>query len=184
MKTLLLLLLLVLPLQSLAPEITREQKQTNIKTYLIYEENKKMYDEVINSLKLNEGLVLYPYLCPSNHLTIGYGHLIKRGEYYTRITKKEAENLLKTDFDKRLNLVDTSLPYNKRLALAHFIYNLGIGNYLRSKLHKKVQAKEPIDKEIIKWCYYRKNGKFVRSNWLLQSRKFELKLYNYENSNN
>ena len=179
MKTLLLLILLI-PLKAFAPEITPEQKQATIKTYLIQEENKKMYNEVIESLKRNEGLVLYPYLCPSNHLTIGYGHLIKRGERYTRITKKEADNLLKSDFDKRLNLVDTALSYNKRLALAHFVYNLGIGNYLRSNLHKKVKAGKPIDKEIVKWCYYQRNGKFVQSNWLLQSRKFELKLYNHE----
>ena len=180
MKPLLFLLFTLVALQSFAPEITKEQKQRNLTRYLTRVQNEKMYTETIESLKTFEGLRLTAYRCPGHHLTIGYGHLIRRGERFAVITKKQAERLLKRDFDKHLALVDTSLSYNKRLAVAHFIFNMGIGRYTRSKLKRLIDKNLSIDKEIVKWCFYtNKHKKKVRSKWLLKSRRFELNLYNY-----
>lgn len=179
MKPLLLLFFLLISIQSFAPELTEKQQEA-IKAYFsLKAKNTKLYNSVISSLKKNEGLVLTPYYCPSNHLTIGYGHLIKKNEQYNTITIIQADSLLKADFDKRLNLINDTLEYNKRLAIAHFVFNVGIGNYLRSNLYKKIKMNKNIDKEIVKWCYYtRKDGKKIKSNWLLQARKFELELFN------
>lgn len=180
----LLLLFLLIPFQIFAPVITEQWKKENFEYHRIKSENRRIYKEVIEDLKKNEGLRLKPYYCPSNHLTIGYGHLIKRGESFTAITKKEAETLLKRDFEKRLNLISDTLTYNKRLAIAHFVFNVGIGNYKRSTLYKQIQANKPIDKEIIKWCHYRKGNRFIKSKWMLNSRKFELSLFNYNYDKN
>src|SRR5690606_33864855 len=48
-------------------------------------------------LKEFEGLRLEPYHDVGGKLTIGYGHLIKPGEFYTAISEQEAEALLRED---------------------------------------------------------------------------------------
>ena len=136
---------------------------------------------VIENIKLLEGKRLKPYYCPSGHPTIGYGHLIKRGEYFNALTDKQADSLLRVDFNTRLNYIDSTLSYNKRLALAHFIFNVGIGAYLKSTLHKKVQAGMSIDTEIVKWNKYHKNGILVASRHLSKARAFELEIYKVSN---
>ena len=55
--------------------------------------------------------------------------LFKKHEPIQSIDSLQAETLLRYDFDKAFNLTDTTLSYNKRLALAHFIYAVGIGTY-------------------------------------------------------
>jgi len=144
-------------------------------------ENKDLFllDSIINSLKQKEGLRLNVYTCPGGHKTIGYGHLITQNDNYTVITELTAETLLKQDFQKAFNSTDSSLAYNKRLALGHFIFNLGIDSYSGSILERLVKGNQDINKEIIKWCYYTKDGVKVRSKALFESRKFELKIYNY-----
>jgi len=184
MKTLLIVLLSFIPwLQLFAPEISKEEKENKIKTFLIQLENESLYNQMIEHIKISEGKMLKRYKCPAGQPTIGYGHLILPGEYFSTITEEQADSLLRIDFNSRLENVDKTLSYNKRLAIAHFIYNLGIGAYNKSKLKKAIDNKEPIDNLIVRYCHYRVNGDYIKSTHLLKSRLFELKLFNYKYQN-
>lgn len=144
-------------------------------------ERVKLYNKMIEFIKKSEGLILHKYYCPSGQPTIGYGHLILKSESFPdSITEAFADSLVRVDFDQRMDQTDKSLEYHKRLAIAHFIFNCGIGKYKGSLLEQTVISKKPIDKVIIRYCYYKSKGVYVRSNYLLKSRIYELKLYNYE----
>ena len=174
-KTTIIFIFIFLELQLFAPEITQKQ-------YLKQFENFFLYEKVINNLKKSEGLRLKVYICPAGYKTIGYGHKLLKNEHFNIITKKKAEILLKKDFNKRLKLINIK-SYNKKLAITHFIFNVGIGHYIRSNLFKKIKSNQNIDKEIIKWCYYTKNGVKIKSSNALKSRLFELKIYNLNITN-
>jgi len=60
-------------------------------------------------IKSFEGLRLKPYYCSAGKLTIGYGHVIRKGENYPHekaITEAEAENLLVKDVKHAEAVVD------------------------------------------------------------------------------
>lgn len=136
-----------------------------------------LYDYTINNIKSVEGLSLKAYSCPANQLTIGYGHKILKGEKFVRFDIDQATSLLRYDFDKCYNLTDTLLPYNKRLAIAHFIYCLGYGNYMKSTFRQNILNNEYIGNNLLRFVKYKKDGKFVSSKRLYDARIFELKLY-------
>lgn len=78
-------------------------------------------------IKKNEGLRLFPYRCPSGHLTIGYGrNLDGRG-----ITREEAEILFEDDFRAAESAVRDLVPAfdilseGRRSALVDMAFNLG-----------------------------------------------------------
>ena len=135
------------------------------------------YDYVIEFIKKHEGLILEPYKCPAGKVTIGYGHIIKRGEYFTKITGLEAELILRNDFDNCFKLTSENLSINKRFAIAHFIYSFGSTKYNKSTLKKLMENGEYIGNEIIKWCNYKSKGNYIKSDNLLRGRLFELELY-------
>lgn len=137
----------------------------------------KIYNLVILEIKKAESLKLKAYICPAGHITIGYGHALLPGETFTEITERQADSLLIVDFDKRLKYVP-EMAYNKRLAIAKFIFNCGIGMYNKSALKRRIMEQKTIDDLIIRYCHYKKKGKYVKSNWLLQQRIFELMIYN------
>jgi GH24 family phage-related lysozyme (muramidase) len=115
------------------------------------------------------------------YLTIGYGHLIKKGEYFpNQITREQADSLLIIDFNKRIESVKrcTDLEGSQLIAIAHFVYAKGIGRFKRSALFKLIQNKEPIDQEIVKWCYYRNvRGENMRSEGMYNNRLIELEMF-------
>jgi lysozyme len=51
----------------------------------------------IEIIKKYEGLELKPYKCPAGYNTIGYGHVIRKNEKFTHISKQKAESLLISD---------------------------------------------------------------------------------------
>ncbi len=164
-------------LNTLAPTLPEKQKEDYKVQYL--NKQKELFDLVIERLKKDEGFRSVKYQCPAAQPTIGYGHLIKKGEYFNKITEDQADSLLRVDFKKRLKYTDSTLAYNKRLAITKFIYNVGSGNYTRSALKKLVEQGKSIDDEIVKWCTYRnKSGIRAKSKALLRARKFELGLFN------
>lgn len=85
-----------------------------------------------------EGLELEPYRDAGGKLTIGYGHLIKPGEFFGRISEERAHALLREDvrvaeaYVKRY--VDVQLNENQFAALTSLVYNIGPGNFRRSTL--------------------------------------------------
>jgi len=142
----------------------------------------KNYNETIEFIKQHEGFMPKAYYCSAGYLTIGYGHVIKKGENFsTPLTKAAADKLLKKDFDIALKAVKrtTNLSGSKELAMAHFVFSMGIGNFNRSTIKKDIKNNRPIDNSILKWSYYtNKNGQKVKSEVAYRLREWELKMYN------
>lgn len=95
-------------------------------------------------IKSFEGCVLKVYLDAIGLPTIGYGHLIKPGESFTKITQKEAEDLLKSDaqifVDGVNKLLEVNVTQNQFDALVSIAFNIGLGNLKSSTLLRLVNA--------------------------------------------
>ncbi len=91
------------------------------------------YDRIAlqNELIRDEGLRLTPYRDSLGNLTIGVGHLIQKGESFTKISNTEALDLLENDIriaERRLdNIFPTwrSLDDVRQRSLINLAFNLG-----------------------------------------------------------
>ena len=138
------------------------------------------YDAIVDTLKWHEGFRAGPYFCMAGVKTIGYGHVIKKGEHFDLpMSKETADSLLRADLNAAINYVKrtTDLEHTQLLAIGHFVYALGSGNFNKSTLKKRIVADQPIDKEIVKWVHIRTKKGFVKSKYLHASRVMELNLY-------
>jgi GH24 family phage-related lysozyme (muramidase) len=142
----------------------------------------QLVDTCVVHLKKYEGFKSTPYFDASGNKCIGYGHLIKNGEEFNTLTRQQASNLLKKDFLRIVSIIqkDTDLSGSKLLAVSLFSYNMGIGYFYKSSLYKAILKNDPIDKYIIKYSYYYKGKKPIKSSKLTERRQFELWLYNYD----
>lgn len=98
----------------------------------------------VELVKRHEGLRLDAYLCPANVCTIGYGHTgpdVKLGD---RITKAEADKLLRADLRWATDLVDTAIRVHlsepRRSALISWVFNIGETQFKSSTLLRKLNA--------------------------------------------
>jgi len=110
-------------------------------------------------IKEFEGCRLKAYLCPAGVWTIGWGYTGKEVTDNLTWTQIQAdEHLLKTAV-KCLQQAITASPIlrdckvEKQAAIADFIYNLGLGNYLKSTLKLRVDQGNWVSAstEIKKW---------------------------------
>lgn len=103
------------------------------------------YEETVDFIKKHEGFESCEYVIEGVR-TIGYGHTIKKGEKFTCLTQKEAEDLLRKDFNLAINSIDRYLKLEgtRRLAIGHFVYCRGIGSFVKSKLYTKIKNGEPL----------------------------------------
>lgn len=105
-----------------------------------------------------EGLRLGAYLCPAGVPTIGYGHTkgVKMGQV---ITQEQADDYLIEDIaplERYLNKLGINFRQEQFDALVSWLFNLGVGNFKKSNLLKRIQADtsdEAIAAEFIKWIY-------------------------------
>ncbi len=145
---------------------------------------KENYEKTIEYLKEHEGFAGgKSYICPGGHKTIGYGHIILEGETFEELSEKQADSLLRVDFDKALKTVDKTVKLTgvRKLAIAHFVFAKGIGTFINSGLKEKIERGESIDNDLLKWCYYKnRNGEQVKSQNALNIRKWEVDLYHLE----
>lgn len=110
----------------------------------------KINKETLDLIKSFEGLELSAYKDTVGVWTIGYGHTAMAGpptpKAGMKLTVKEAEDLLLKDLVKYeepvRRLVKVPLNDNQYGALVSFTYNLGEGNFSKSTLLKKVNAKD------------------------------------------
>lgn len=133
----------------------------------------------------HEGLRLSPYLCPARIPTIGYGNTYypdgKRVTMLDKpITREQAYEMFKTIADRfalRVDrLVTANVNQNQFNALVSFAYNVGMANFQKSTLLRKVNANPndvTIRAEFNKWV---KAGG-VRLNGLVNRRKDEADIY-------
>ena len=143
----------------------------------------KMNQAGYDLLKNSEGLKLEAYLCPAGKWTIGYGSTlyedgskVKKGD---TITKERADkllnNLISMFEEDAKRLIKVELNDNQFSALVDFIYNLGIGNFRKSTLLKKINSGEleGASEEFERWIY--SNGKKLEG--LRKRRKSEKELF-------
>ena len=93
--------------------------------------------DLIKQIKEHEGLVLKPYKCTANKLTIGYGHNLEDNG----LSKSACEFILVEDIDeakKNLYAVFTkkffeNLSDKQKIALIDMMFNLGLSRFLTFK---------------------------------------------------
>lgn len=146
----------------------------------------KLYNKVLTSIKSFEGLKLNTYLCPAGYKTIGYGHCIKPNEHISgSLTLAQADSILRADVDYammsilKLKKFDKYREPEKVLALTHFVFNMGCGNFNKSILKEKVLNNKHIETEMLRWVHYKDNNQnVVTSQNLIKMRHFEIDLFN------
>lgn len=114
---------------------------------------------LIKLIKDSEGCKLSAYQCPAGVWTIGYGCTgtdIKKGLVWTQAQADAELNILAHDVLRKAMKASPSLviaPANKLIAIADFIFNLGIGNYTKSTLKKYIDQSNWLaaSGEIKKW---------------------------------
>ena len=138
----------------------------------------KISDTGIQLIKSHEGLRLDAYLCPADVWTIGYGHTNGVAEGMT-ITDDGAELLLRMDVgvaEAAVNKHTKELNQNQFDSLVSFTFNVGVANFRKSTLLKKVNknpAGRSIADEFARWKYAK--GKVLAG--LVRRRKDEAELY-------
>lgn len=111
---------------------------------------------LLDMVKSFEGCRLAPYRCPANKLTVGYGHQTKS---YDTITQEIADWYLMTDLLKSavqvVNIYDGKLLPYQLAALASFVFNVGIGNFVESTMLKKLRQNDfsGAAEEFDRWVY-------------------------------
>lgn len=120
----------------------------------------KTTEKGIELIKRFERFYAVPYYCPAGYLTVGYGHVLMKGEKFEYpITEEQAEELLLKDiaiFEKAvMRLIISPLTEGMFDALVSFSYNLGSGALQRSTLRQKLNRHEYIDAadEFLKWIW-------------------------------
>lgn len=119
----------------------------------------KVSDRGIALIKEFEGLATETYNDIGGKPSIGYGHLIRKGECFTKLSESDATALLCTDLEKVEAavdaLVDVPLTQGQFDALCSFVYNLGAYNLQKSSLLRLLnQGKYDAAKgEFTKWSY-------------------------------
>ena len=130
-------------------------------------------------IKAFEGFSALPYKDVANLWTVGYGHLIRQSEAFTRVSEQEAEDLLANDLFTAeravLGLTKVTLTDNQFNALVSFVFNLGSGAYQRSTLRSKINRGEYelSAGEFLKWIWA--GGKKIKG--LLRRRIAERDLF-------
>lgn len=148
-----------------------------------------MNDRGIKLIINCEGLRLTPYLDAAGKPTVGFGTTVYPTKIKVKmtdkeITKEQAYNFLMHDIiiteravRKYLN---KELNENQISALVSFAYNVGITNFSKSTLLKRINnnPNDPdINEQFMRWTKITKNGKKETSNGLIIRRLKESKLY-------
>ena len=135
-------------------------------------------------IKKFEGCKLKAYKCPAGLWTISWGLTfypdgtkVKEGDVITQQQAEDYFNAIVDDFAKKVDaLIKSNVSDNNFSALVSFTFNVGIGNFQRSTLLRKVNANPKdatIPAEFRKWV--RANGEVLKG--LVRRREAEAKLY-------
>ena len=134
------------------------------------------FETIKSYIRRHEGLSLKPTKCAAGIYAVGYGHCTK--DTISSITVNQAEKLLDDDvWNAYMLAVKDGFFEAKAIAIAHFIYALGIGNWKKSTLRRLIKTgatKPEIEAEWLRWVHI--NG--VKSAYLLDMRKQEFFWFN------
>ena len=148
-------------------------------------------DAGLDLIKEFESLEKKPYNDPVGHCTIGYGHLLHKGnctqedlkKYPDGISEKEAKKLLekdtKTAQDAVKELITVDLNQGQFDALVSFTFNLGYGSLRDSTLRTLLNEGkyDAVPGELNKWVNGTVKGKLVKLKGLVRRRKKEGELF-------
>ncbi len=136
--------------------------------------------KALELIKHYEGFSPTPYRCPGGYITIGYGHVIEKGEVFALpMPLTLAEKILKQDIAKAEKAlaknIKIPLTTNQRGALISFIFNIGEGAFSRSTLCRKVNAglHQEVPNELRRWVW--SNGEKLPG--LMKRREEEAAMY-------
>lgn len=109
--------------------------------------------------KVGRDGLIYPYLCPANYWTQGYGRLVAKDS--PPITRAIAERWLFSDILAHAMQAITASPvlageHPARVAvITSFVFNLGIGRYRSSTLKRRVDARQWADvpAQLRRWVF-------------------------------
>lgn len=129
----------------------------------------------------NTNAMVYPYLCPAQKYTIGWGIVCQKGQYENGITLNECNFLLTNHIENLVTQINhylkVDLSQAQLDALISFVYNVGIGNLAKSTLLKIINSNPndlpAIQSELIKWRYVQKR----ELTGLRRRREAEFQLY-------
>lgn len=131
-------------------------------------------------IKRFEGFAAREYTCAAGKRTIGYGHVIRDGEYWPEgITPEAAENLLLDDVSAAEGIiveqVNAPLSAAQFDALVSLVFNIGVGAFANSSLLVCLNKGDYVAAaaEFPRWCKVNKRG--VRG--LLRRRIEEMTLF-------
>lgn len=142
----------------------------------------KVSKRCLDLIKEFEGFSAIPYICPAGKNTIGYGHAIQLGEFFTRINEEEAEDLLINDIagaERCVNVcVESMINQNQFDALVSFVYNVGSGAFQKSSMLRMLNSGDYAGaaRQFSRWI--NSNGKPL--NGLIRRRKAEKALFEEE----
>lgn len=134
----------------------------------------------LSLLKEWEGCLLHIYKDSAGYPTIGVGHLISKGEDFSKgLTEQQASDLLAKDILPKANTVNTlvkvPLTQDQFDALVSFTFNVGSSAFKASTLLKKLNNKDylSVPTELLKWT---KAGGILNEG-LVNRRNKEIKLW-------
>ena len=144
----------------------------------------KTSDAGIALIRRFEGFSGKPYICPAGYVTVGYGHVVLKGEDFSGgVTVDQAVALLKKDITAAersvARLIRAPLLQPHFDALVSFTYNLGGGALQRSSLRRKINRADfaAALPEFEKWVYA--GGRKLKG--LISRRRAEAQLFDLGN---
>ena len=147
----------------------------------------RLTDEGVKLLKKFEGFSATVYKDIAGLPTIGYGHLIRPGETFTRITEAQADALLRQDVNaaeagvQRALKPETlaKLSPNQYNALVSLAYNIGTGAFAKSTLVKLLNQGfiTQAGDQFVLYNKVRQGGQLVASKGLTNRRLAEQALF-------
>jgi lysozyme len=136
--------------------------------------------DAIELIKEFERFSPIPYICPAGLATIGYGHVIKKGENFMEaINEQTAIELLHQDLKLAcysvLKNIRVRVSDNQFGALVSFTFNVGGGALQRSTLRQKINSGEHelVPNEFMRWVWA--GGRKLRG--LIRRRQREIQMY-------
>lgn len=146
---------------------------------------KRMSDSGLARIRQREAFMARPYDDGAGNATVGYGHLIRKGENYSAgITQAEADTLFRQDVERVVNpaldKITIDLTQNQVDALGSFIFNVGTGGFLKSLLpHVNAGEIEGTVSRMLQFITGRdaKSGRRQVLRGLLTRRRFEVALF-------
>ncbi|AGA64762.1 putative bacteriophage lysozyme [Liberibacter crescens BT-1] len=148
-----------------------------------YKNSLKTSSAGIEFIKKKEGFIPRVYSDPAELPTIGYGHLIRKGENWTTITREEAEQLLKRELcevEETVNShVTIPLSQNQFDALVSFTFNVGSHAFSGSTLlhYLNLGSFKDAANQFLRWNKIHIKGQAVSLQGLSNRRKAERDLF-------